>query len=464
MKSERSESYSQAIFRYRQYLFRSDFFIVITATLLTYAFRFQGLGDIAHKSVNNFLLVCALPLLWLFSLQICNTWNFSTVEDRRKALDSVFQASWRATVFVGFASYLLHDSISRLWVFLTSGVIVLCLAASRLLVDYFFTRSYRTSIQETYLVIARGSQEMEGDLIPPRRDTAGHQVRYLWMAPPDVFQDEKWLEDLESRIAEESIDGIIIMPSAGVGGDLLVRISKFYYMGITEILLSTPLAAELTLFRPISHQNWVRIEEPQIVNSGYAVKRVFDMIFALVVLTALSPVLLLIAIGVKITSKGPVIYKAKRMGSHGIYFDFPKFRTMVENADTFRSDVIGKPDENIAERYRLDPRITPFGRFLRRWSLDELPQLWCVLIGTMSVVGPRPILEEEYSLVGHKSRFRSIATPGLTGLWQVSGRKEVDWQERMNMDTQYIQNWSFLHDMLLILKTFVPILTGHGSY
>ena len=464
MNTERPESYSKAILRYRQYLFRSDFFIVIAATLVTYAFRFQGLGDIAHKSVNNFLLVCALPLLWLFSLQICNTWNYSTVENRRKALDSIFQASWRATVFVGFASYLLHDSISRLWVLLTSGVIVAFLTASRLLVDYFFTKTYRSSIQETYLVIARGSQEMEQDLIPPRRDTAGNQVRYLWMAPPDRGEDESWLESLETRIQAESIDGIIIMPSAQVGGDLLVRISKYYYMGITEILLSTPLAAELSLFRPISHFNWVRIEEPQIVNSGYAVKRVFDMFFAIITLAILSPLLLIIAIGVKISSKGPVLYISNRMGSHGKYFRFPKFRTMIKNADSLRSDVIGAPDENIAERYRLDPRITPFGRFLRRWSLDELPQLWCVLIGTMSVVGPRPILEEEYALVGHKSRFRSIATPGLTGLWQVSGRKEVDWQERMNMDTQYIQNWSFVHDMLLILKTFVAILTGHGSY
>jgi len=463
MRVVSQNSYSRVLAKYRRYLFHSDVVIVFSATLITYSFRFQGLRDIAHKSLTNSLLVFSLPIFWLFSLQACKAWNFSRVENLRKSLHSVLQASWRATLFLGFTSYLLHDAISRLWVILSSTLIVVVLGLTRLIVEMLLDREH-TSLPETYLYVARDPNDLILEMVPTRRENSGAAVNYLWVAPPDRTDYEEWLNSIENRIQEESIDGIIITSSANVDSDILMRISKFYYLGITGIKLYTPLAPELSQFTPVPHVNWVRIEEPQIVNSGYAVKRLFDVIFSLLILILLSPLLLLISIAIKLTSSGPVLYTAQRMGARGKYFDFLKFRTMVQDADKLRSSVIGVPDENIADRYKLDPRITKFGRFLRRWSLDELPQLWCVLVGTMSVVGPRPILEDEYHLVSSQSRFRSIATPGLTGLWQVSGRKEVGWQERMDMDTYYIQSWSFWHDMVLILRTFAAIISGHGSY
>jgi len=301
-------------------------------------------------------------------------------------------------------------------------------------------------------------------MIPPRRYSPGNQVQYIRVTPLDGLDEEKWLGEIESSIKQNSIDGIIILASASAGGRLLARLSKYYYLGITAILMATPLASKLTLFKPIPHADWVRIEEPHIVNSGYAVKRVFDIVFSIIAIIALSPLLLAIAIGVKITSRGPVLYNSERIGSNGEFFNFPKFRSMIKDADRMRVSVIGAPDSDIADRYRNDPRITKFGKIIRRWSLDELPQLFCVLIGTMSVVGPRPILKEELDLVDARSRFRSIAIPGLTGLWQVSGRKEVTWEDRMEMDTRYIQNWSFPHDLWLIAKTFFAIVRGRGSY
>jgi len=175
------------------------------------------------------------------------------------------------------------------------------------------------------------------------------------------------------------------------------------------------------------------------------------------------PILLLIALGVKITSPGPVLYVDQRIGRNNKLFSFPKFRSMVINADQMRSNVLGSPDESMPDRYAQDPRITNFGRFIRRWSLDELPQLWCVLIGTMSIVGPRPILREEDIDVQEENQSRFIAKPGLTGLWQVSGRKEVLWEARMKQDVLYIETWSFLNDLLLIMRTFGTIFYGKGA-
>ena len=464
MKKASTVSYSKVLTKYRNNLFRSDFIIIFVATSVTYGFRFQGFWQLAHVSIDNLILVLALPLFWLVSLAISDTWSFSNVRNQANSLRSILQASWRATLFMGFSSYLLHDSISRLWVFLTSGVIILCLILSRVTVQFLLSKKSVANMQESILVIAQESQEEIQELILPWSHRPGIQVKYIRVAPLVGLDKEKWLSDLESCIKENAVDAIIILPSAQVGGKLLARLTKYYYLGISAILLSTPMASEMALFKTIPHTNWVRIDEPHIVNSGYAQKRVFDLLFSTAAILVLSPVLLLIAIGVKISSRGPVLYTAPRIGSNGEYFNFPKFRSMIKGADRMRASVIGAPDSDIADRYRNDPRITKFGKFIRRWSLDELPQLFCVLKGTMSVVGPRPILEEELELVHSRSRYRSMATPGLTGLWQISGRKEVTWEDRMAMDTGYIQNWSFSHDLWLIAKTFAAIFIGRGSY
>jgi lipopolysaccharide/colanic/teichoic acid biosynthesis glycosyltransferase len=137
---------------------------------------------------------------------------------------------------------------------------------------------------------------------------------------------------------------------------------------------------------------------------------------------------------------------------------------MYVGADKERGKVLGTADEGIVDRYREDPRITPVGRLLRRVSLDETPQFWCVLIGTMSLVGPRPILVEELPQMKEGHSYRHIARPGLTGLWQVSGRKEISWDQRMEMDLEYIHNWSPSMDAVLILRTLNAIISGKGAY
>jgi lipopolysaccharide/colanic/teichoic acid biosynthesis glycosyltransferase len=134
---------------------------------------------------------------------------------------------------------------------------------------------------------------------------------------------------------------------------------------------------------------------------------------------------------------------------------------MYNNADTMRSSVLGSPDESMPDRYKQDPRITPFGRFIRRWSIDELPQIWCVLIGTMSIVGPRPILREEALDVGDKNQSRFIAKPGLTGLWQVTkGKTPLTERQRMELDNKYADNYGLKMDLEIIIKTIPAMLSN----
>ena len=189
-----------------------------------------------------------------------------------------------------------------------------------------------------------------------------------------------------------------------------------------------------------------------------------DSVIATLILVLLTPVLLVIALAIKLSGGGPVFYVQERIGRGGGLFPFVKFRTMVQGADKMRSEVLGTPDDEMPDRYRRDPRITPVGQVLRRWSLDELPQLVNVARGEMALVGPRPILPEESVLVDERSEERHRCRPGLTGLWQVSGRKETSWDERMDLDLEYVRTQSFGNDLKIIARTFAVVLRGDGAF
>ena len=174
--------------------------------------------------------------------------------------------------------------------------------------------------------------------------------------------------------------------------------------------------------------------------------------------------MLLIAIGVFISDPGPIFFIQDRVGRSGKLFRFVKFRSMVVGAENMRQNVLGTPDEEMVDRYKNDPRIYPFGRILRRYSLDELPQLFSIIRGKMSIVGPRPLLVEELPLLGDEDHRRHLAKPGLTGLWQINGRKETSWNERIQLDLRYVHDWSLGLDLGIIFKTIKVVLSGQGSY
>jgi len=195
------------------------------------------------------------------------------------------------------------------------------------------------------------------------------------------------------------------------------------------------------------------------------VKYLIDKVFVSLFLILLSPVFLVVSILIKLTSKGPVIYRQERCGLNGRKFIFYKFRTMYEDADRRKSELLYLNEmDRVVFKMRNDPRITPIGTILRRFSLDELPQFWNVLKGDMSLVGPRPPLEEEVKLYRRKERRRLSMKPGLTCIWQISGRNEIDFNKWIDLDLRYIDNWSLMMDIIIILKTIPAILLGKGAY
>ncbi|WP_157226532.1 sugar transferase [Gordonia soli] len=209
----------------------------------------------------------------------------------------------------------------------------------------------------------------------------------------------------------------------------------------------------------------IHIQRPQYRGASQISKVTFDRIGAGALILALLPLLLLISAAVKLSSRGPIFYVAPRVGSQGVTFPMIKFRSMRAGADQLKDDLAGQ-NENDGPLFKMraDPRVTPVGRLLRRYSLDEIPQLFNVLAGHMSLVGPRPHLEREVRAYTTEVQRRMLLKPGMTGLWQVSGRSDLTWDESVRLDLSYVENWSFLLDMYILFKTVKAVMAGDGAY
>ncbi len=200
--------------------------------------------------------------------------------------------------------------------------------------------------------------------------------------------------------------------------------------------------------------------------AGLVVKRALDLVGASLGLLVLAPVLIVVGLLVRLTSRGPALYRSTRTGVHGRHFTVLKFRTMHRHADSVRADLLelNEVSGGILFKIRQDPRVTRVGRVLRRFSLDELPQLFNVLTGSMSLVGPRPPLPDEVESYCSNARRRLLVKPGMTGLWQVSGRSDLSWDEAVRLDLYYVENWSLGLDLAIVLRTIRVVLTGRGAY
>ena len=209
-----------------------------------------------------------------------------------------------------------------------------------------------------------------------------------------------------------------------------------------------------------------RIIWKSVIRSGHMLKRLIDILVASTVLLLLSPLMLLVALLVKSVDGGPVIFWQIRVGKWGKPFRFPKFRSMVANAEKIRDklDAQNVHGANVTFKIKRDPRVTWIGRIIRKTSIDELPQLWCVLKGEMSLVGPRPALVKEVERYTLEDRRRLNVTPGLTCIWQVSGRSDIPFPEQVEMDADYIENQSIWMDIKLLFKTIPAVIFGRGAY
>ena len=278
---------------------------------------------------------------------------------------------------------------------------------------------------------------------------------------------DDWLDDVLAWVRAHNVHAVAVAESTAVDPDFLRRLAWRLEGPRVDLLVSPVLsdvAGPRVSVRPAAGLPLLHLDEPSLTGPKRALKRIVDLTVAIPGVILLSPLFVLIGIAIKLDSLGRIFYVSDRIGRSGETFRCIKFRSMIVGADALRDDIIGEPDDEIVARYREDPRVTRVGGFLRRWSLDELPQLLNVISGSMSLVGPRPMVPEELALLGDAENRRHLTKPGLTGLWQISGRKEVCWDDRMRMDLHYIESWSIALDLVILVKTAKAVITGHGAY
>jgi exopolysaccharide biosynthesis polyprenyl glycosylphosphotransferase len=218
--------------------------------------------------------------------------------------------------------------------------------------------------------------------------------------------------------------------------------------------------------RPTAGMPLLHVERPVMSGARRVAKAVVDRLLTLTLAVVALPVLLVIAVAVRLDSRGPVLFRQVRVGEHGETFEMVKFRTMCFDAEARLPSLTGVADAGNSVLFKMkdDPRVTRVGRILRRYSLDELPQLINVLRGEMSLVGPRPPLPREVEAYEPDAVRRLRVKPGLTGLWQVSGRSDLSWDESLRLDLWYVDNWSFVLDVQILIRTARAVLHGSGAY
>jgi exopolysaccharide biosynthesis polyprenyl glycosylphosphotransferase len=275
------------------------------------------------------------------------------------------------------------------------------------------------------------------------------------------------LQDVAAVVRRIHCDAIAVTTD-GATRDSYLRALSWALEGTGVEMLVDPGLVEVAgprmHIRPLMGVPLLHIEEPHFTGWRRFIKRTFDLLLTMVGLVLIAPLMLVIALVIKLQDGGPVIFRQRRIGRGGETFTMLKFRSMVIDAESRKADLMAV-NEGKGGLFKLshDPRITPVGKFLRDFSLDELPQLFNVLRGSMSLVGPRPHLAAELKQMPAEAKRRTLVTPGLTGLWQVSGRSDLEGDEAVRLDLRYVENWSMTMDVLILWKTVSAVLRRAGA-
>jgi exopolysaccharide biosynthesis polyprenyl glycosylphosphotransferase len=330
-------------------------------------------------------------------------------------------------------------------------------------------------------VVAVGHPAATGDLIRLLRTKRYHGMDIVGVCLPTLPKgDLAGLEvdgvpvlgdfsEVAMTVEAVGADSVAVLACPELDGAALRRLAWQIEKNDVELIVAPALmdvAGPRISIRPVAGLPLLHVDHPELTGGRQLVKSLFDRVGALTVLMGLAPLLAVVAVAIKVTSSGPVLFRQVRVGRDGREFMVLKFRTMVQDAEARKANLLERNEHDGALfKIKKDPRVTPWvGEWLRRYSLDELPQLVNVMRGEMSLVGPRPPLPEEVAQYRDDVRRRLVVRPGLTGLWQVNGRSDLTWEESVRLDLRYVENWSLMMDLLILWKTLAAVLSGDGAY
>lgn len=462
---------------YSRALLALDTVLLTLAAVIGVRLRF-GDADSTLHGVSYYSVGLSLVLLWLGVLGLSRCYESRFLGNGTEEFKRLSNASVRLGAAVAVIGYASSIQLARGFIAITLPLGLLLLLLGRYAARQVLYRSRRHG-GYSHRVLVVGNPAHVQDLVSRlRRDPlagldvvgacipGGHGT--LVVESGDPVPVVGTISSVTQALRRVQADTVAVAASPGISGEALRQLS--YELEGTDIdLLVAPALTNITgtrvSIRPVAGLPLLHLDEPELAGSRKLLKSAFDRVLATLALVLALPVLVAIAVAIRVTSPGRALFKQERVGRDGEVFCVWKFRSMRSDAEKLKAELASRSDmTGVLFKIRQDPRVTPLGKWLRKYSLDELPQLVNVLRGEMSLVGPRPPLASEVERYEQHTKRRLLVKPGMTGLWQVSGRSDLSWDDTVRLDLQYVENWSLGLDLAILAKTVLAVAKGRGAY
>lgn len=449
----------------------ADLCCAITGVFLAVDIRFGG----KHITAGYVALSLALPVFWLAALWLAGAYDVRFVGNGSDEFRRVLNAGVGLTATTAICSYAVNIELSRAYLVIALPSVTVFDMMTRFVMRKRLHR--RRALGECMLsVVAVGHAGAVANLITElqRERYHGLSVVAACVAGDPDLRDIAGvpvyggLDDIPSTVRRFAANTVAVLACSEMDGVRLRALAWELEKSGTDLCLAPALldvAGPRTKVRPTAGLTLLHVDHPQLGGIRLVLKDLFDRCAAAAAILLLSPLFAALSFAIWFSDGGPAFFTQTRIGKDGQVFRLYKFRTMVVDAEQRRTQLLAKNDlDGVLFKLRKDPRVTAVGAHLRRWSIDELPQLINIVLGQMSLVGPRPALPSEAEQYAQHVRRRLVVKPGLTGLWQVNGRSDLSWEESVRLDLRYVENWSFTLDLQILWKTASAMLRGSGAY
>jgi len=452
---------------YMRRLVAVDLLVGTVAALAALQLRFGPL-----PSRMYLLVTVAFPFAWLAALALAHAYDRRFLFAGSDEYQRVFRAGLGLTAGLALVSYSFNTPLARGYVVIAIPVAVAAGLVSRYLQRRHLHNSWgRGERLRRVLIVGRAAavEHMTSQLRQERFHGLG--VVGVCARPGESYSGDLPVvggtDDVAAAVRAAGADTVLVLSTLHIDGAALRRMAWQLENDDIDMIVASSLVdvADRTTIRPVDGLPMLHVEHPRLRGATRVAKEVFDRVAATAGLIMIAPVLLTIAALIRFGDRGPAMFRQVRVGKDGREFEIYKFRTMYTDAEARLADVAHLNEgDGALFKMRDDPRVTPVGKWLRRFSLDELPQLINVVLGDMSLVGPRPPLPSEVAQYPADMRRRLVVKPGMTGLWQVSGRADLSWEESIRLDLRYVENWSLTMDLVILARTVTAVLRLSGAY
>lgn len=429
-------------------------------------------GDVATGDLpielSYWLFSGILVVLWMAVLSLIDSRDYRIIGNGNVEYIRVADASLRLFGGIAIVAFLLQISIARGYLLMALPLGIVALLLERWLWRQWLIARRMTGTYSARVLLV-GSEasvaQVARELL--RNPTAGYQVvgacvpsgRLAATIPDTNIPVMGSVDAVDRAVWITGADTVAVTSTDELPADKVKQISWSLEAGRQHLVLApsiVDIAGPRLHTRPVAGLPLIHVETPKFTGGQRFIKRSVDLAASVLGVIVISPLLIALAITVRLTSDGPVFFRQTRVGLKGREFSMIKFRSMVVNAEELLANLEREQRDagnEVLFKMKNDPRVTPIGRVMRKFSLDELPQLFNVMGGSMSLVGPRPPLPKEVAQYATHVHRRFLVKPGITGLWQVSGRSSLSWEESVRLDLSYVENWSLLGDVAILLKT-----------